>query len=407
MTGRETAATDPNPVWARLAGGAGLACLLVAIVLSTHTSRADLRTVLGRYSTDYAASVAVIALLGLWWVGAALRPRSGWGKGASASFRLACEIGLMAAFVFGMAEGMCRLAERPLARFTGGPALLKDYPKATLNSRGMRDVEHALAKPAGTRRLLVLGDSFVFAQGVADESTCVRHLQRAFDARGGSPVEVIGAGLVGLNTVNEHALLDTLGVRYEPDLVLLSYVLNDPEEHYLTYPHLLPGSLGNLLDWSAFYYVCRAIAFRVEVATGRQPTYEKYLHALYDPSLPEWTHHRDALRGIVADARAVGAPVVVAIWPYAQGGHRFTPYAFERERGMAVAAAREAGAEVLDLYSTFERDGYENFAVSNADSHPNARAQRMTAAAIMEFLGSRGLLPELPETAAAAGRSRE
>jgi hypothetical protein len=402
MTETGAAAVDAKRVWIRLAGAAGLALLLIALVLLTHTSRADLRSVLGRYSTDYALSVAVIALVGLWWLGAALRPRSRWAELSGASFRISCEIGFMVVFVFGVAEGMCRLAERPLAHFTGGPALLKDYPKATLNSIGMRDVEHTVAKPAGTRRLLVLGDSFVFAQGVADESTFVRHLQRAFAARIGPPVEVISTGQVGFNTANERACLDTLGLRLRPDVVLLSYVINDPEEHYLTYPKLLPGSLGNVLEWSAFYYLCRAIAFRVQVATGQQPTYVNYLHALYDTSLPEWSRHVDALRGIVTDAGAAGAPVVVMVWPFAERGHRFTPYVYERERGMAVAAAREAGAEVLDLYPVFAQGAYEDFAVSLVDSHPNARAQRVTAAAIMAFLESQGLLPALTATAAPA-----
>ena len=41
--------------------------------------------------------------------------------------------------------------------------------KLTINSRGLRDREYALAKPAGVRRVLVLGDSYTWGYGVAND----------------------------------------------------------------------------------------------------------------------------------------------------------------------------------------------------------------------------------------------
>jgi hypothetical protein len=388
--------------WPRRAGWAGIALLVIAALLALRPSREDRREVLGRYSTEYAGLIAVVGAAGIWWATGLGRAGSRQVSRAGRSFCFALEAGVIAAFVFGVAEGLCRLAERPLASFIGGPALVKGYPPATVNEHGLRDPGRPFAKPAGTARIVVLGDSFMFGHGVADDSTCVRHLERALNARGGAPVEVINASHIGYNTASQRALLDSLGLRYQPDLVLLSYVLNDPEEHYLTYPALLPGSLGRAMEWSAFYYLTRAIAFRVLVATGRSPDYQTYLKAMFDPSLPSWQRHREALRGIVADARAAGAPVVAAVWPFAQRGHAFTPYVFAREHAMAVAAVRESGAEVVDLHPVFARDRYQDFALSIADSHPNDRAQRLAAGAIAAFLTERGLAPGAAPPAAGA-----
>src|SRR5262245_36014013 len=45
-----------------------------------------------------------------------------------------------------------------------------------INSTGQRDREFPLAKPAGTYRVVVLGDSFTFGHGVAADETYVKRL---------------------------------------------------------------------------------------------------------------------------------------------------------------------------------------------------------------------------------------
>src|SRR5262245_27436081 len=46
--------------------------------------------------------------------------------------------------------------------------------RSTINASGLRDIEHPLRKPAGVRRILVLGDSFMFGQGVGMEESLPR-----------------------------------------------------------------------------------------------------------------------------------------------------------------------------------------------------------------------------------------
>jgi hypothetical protein len=380
--------------WSRLAGWAGFALLVGAALMAARPSRVDRRIVLDRYSPEYAGLIVFSALAGAWCLGGLVRPGSRWGEQAGRTFQGAFEIAGIAVFVFGASELMTRMLRQPLAQFTGGPALTRDYDKlVTFNSHNVRDPERPLAKPPGTWRMVVLGDSFMFGQGVPDESTCVRHLERRLQRPGGPRVEVINTARVGYNTAIELTVLDTLGLRYQPDLVLLGFVLNDAEEGSPTYPRLLPGALDTALDWSQFYYLIRAIVFRVQVATGAKPEYDQYLHALYDPEKPAYRRNMEALHAIVTRAGAAGIPAVVAVWPYADKRHPFKPYLFARERDMAIDEARAAGAHAFDLYPTFENDTYASFALSNADSHPNPDVQRRGAEAIHEFLVREGLAP--------------
>src|SRR4029453_595235 len=98
------------------------------------------------------------------------------------------------------------------------------------NTRGYRDLERALAKPPGTRRLLSLGDSFAWGVGVELADAYPQRLERALTRRRQETWEVVNLALPGLKNVDEAAQLADEGFAYQPDVVLLGYVLNDSED---------------------------------------------------------------------------------------------------------------------------------------------------------------------------------
>lgn len=93
-----------------------------------------------------------------------------------------------------------------------------------INTQGLRDVEHAFAKPPGTFRILVLGDSFVEAMHVPLEATFARVLEQRLNGAGARPrIEVVAAGVSGYGTASELLYFERTGKRYEPDVVLLAF----------------------------------------------------------------------------------------------------------------------------------------------------------------------------------------
>lgn len=90
------------------------------------------------------------------------------------------------------------------------------------NAKGWHDVEHAEAKPPGTRRFLVIGDSYVAARHVSLDSTFYRILERRLnDHRADSDVEVIAIGKSGWDQRDELDVLRKEGLEYDPDFVIL------------------------------------------------------------------------------------------------------------------------------------------------------------------------------------------
>ena len=95
------------------------------------------------------------------------------------------------------------------------------------DSRGFRDTrEFAYAKPAGTLRILALGDSHTQGYEVRQESTFSAIAESYLNGRGRRS-EVINAGVSGFGTAEELAFLEAEGYKYQPDVVVLGFYAND------------------------------------------------------------------------------------------------------------------------------------------------------------------------------------
>jgi hypothetical protein len=95
-----------------------------------------------------------------------------------------------------------------------------------VNQAGFRDRDHARAKPAGTRRVAVLGDSYAEALQVPREQTFWHRLQQELTeraARGTNSWEVLNFGISGFSTAQELQVLRNYVWQYDPDIVLLAF----------------------------------------------------------------------------------------------------------------------------------------------------------------------------------------
>src|SRR5512143_450760 len=68
-----------------------------------------------------------------------------------------------------------------------------------INARGYRDLERAIPKPPGVRRVVCLGDSFTWGVGVLFDDAWPQRVERLL-AREGGRWEAVNLGEAGLNT---------------------------------------------------------------------------------------------------------------------------------------------------------------------------------------------------------------
>ena len=95
-----------------------------------------------------------------------------------------------------------------------------------INSLGMRDREYEPVRPEGTRRVLALGDSITFGNRLELEKTWTSLYEDNL-ARRGIACEVLNMGVGGYDTLQEVRLLERAGLELDPDLVVLSFCVND------------------------------------------------------------------------------------------------------------------------------------------------------------------------------------
>ncbi|MBX9723976.1 MAG: SGNH/GDSL hydrolase family protein [Candidatus Obscuribacterales bacterium] len=87
-------------------------------------------------------------------------------------------------------------------------------------------------KSKKSKRILVIGDSYVWGYGVINwNHIWWRQLESELWRNGYRDVEVIGAGWSGVNTREELSWVPQLLNKYHPDLIIWSYVTNDPCEY--------------------------------------------------------------------------------------------------------------------------------------------------------------------------------
>ena len=198
-----------------------------------------------------------------------------------------------------------------------------------INSQGLRERELPVARPAGTRRILCLGDSVTFGHWVEAEQAFPRQLEQALAGRIGNPVQVINAGVPGYSTFQELKWLEEKGWDYQPDLIVVGFVLNDVVERYLTMAayggaHTILGvdttvtmqPLSRLLRRTAFH---RFVMSMMQGQARRREIYSvRQLFA--EPPTPEieeaWRLTEEELSALAAAAGARQVPLVLVAFPF-------------------------------------------------------------------------------------------
>ena len=124
----------------------------------------------------------------------------------------------------------------PLLGYDGLPNVRGRFHGQTVthNAKGNRGPDAEFDKPAGVKRVVVIGDSQAWGYGVGDEETIPAQLARLLNEDGRARWEVVNLGVGGYGT--DQAFLKYLvqGRLYAPDVVVLSVFKNDPVENART-----------------------------------------------------------------------------------------------------------------------------------------------------------------------------
>jgi len=244
-----------------------------------------------------------------------------------------------------------------------------------INGFGLRGREIAAQPVAGVERILVIGDSIIYGQGVADDETFPVQLQRELRDRG-RRVEVLNGGVPGCNNAAELAFLRAYGLALHPRRVVLGISLNDfGETPVISQAGILTTDVSRrmdpdrwmpvsefwvLLQWTAKYAGSshwyqgggRGAGQDMKEVAGKLISYR---HRRYyeKPQRSSWQRVTSAMRGIRDLCSERALPLLVVIFPesYQKGAADTQP----QERWMTLCS--ELDIECIDLWPAFDAAG--------------------------------------------------
>ncbi|MCC7371940.1 MAG: SGNH/GDSL hydrolase family protein [Chloroflexi bacterium] len=312
-----------------------------------------------------------------------------------------------------------------------------------INAWGLREREIAPARPAGTFRVLVLGDSFVEGAQVPVEDTVTRKLETLLmSAANGRPVQVINAGNAGFGTAQELLFLENDGKAYQPDLVVLVYFVDNdlPDNGFRVArerkldttrrPFFVPDGKGGivlrpgqppetdrlelvrpLLRRSVTYNMVENLTRWQEKHDQEQAQIGKnrptYLADPPDEWDEAWWVTEQLLGRVQQSAQGMGADLVVMTapafyqldgdaWRWLVGGDTRERNRYDQDapnRRLAEIAQRQ-GLRLLDILPA-TRAAYEEGAqlYFPADGHWTSAGHAFAASQLADYLASAGLTP--------------
>ena len=295
------------------------------------------------------------------------------------------------AFSLAAAEPMTRLVLRDVTTSSDNGGYFSRRWMRTgavhMNSAGFREREFSAAKPPGTYRIAVVGDSFTFGNGVRQDDRFSNVLQ----ARLPDHFEVLNFGMAGANTPTHRTTVSHLLKDVQPNFILLQWYVNDVEDDDSSgRPQFVPlmpfRSIHNWLnDASALYTVANMKWAEVQVALGWTPSYTDYLRRrLGDPNSPDSQTDSAILRDLISMCQRADVPIGIVLFPDTSGdlGPNY-PFAYLHERVLNICA--EKNLTCLDLRQDFAAVKDRRLLWANQlDHHPGAKANEIAAVKIFE-----------------------
>src|SRR3954470_7560978 len=232
------------------------------------------------------------------------------------------------------------------------------------NEFGFRGPPIPEKAPPGVARIAFVGDSTTMGWGVAEKDTFANQVIARLRQQG-RKVDGFNEGVGNWNTMQELTHFRDVGARLKPDIVVLTYFINDGEP-IPTYPK------ESWLDLHSAAWI--VLNYRLDSLIrqfGPRPDWKQYYRALYEDNAPGWKATQKAIAGFADVSRSTGVKIVVFHLPELR---ELKPYPFADVTAKVKKVVEENGLRFVDLLPTVETLDPASLWVTVPDPHPNATA---------------------------------
>jgi hypothetical protein len=242
---------------------------------------------------------------------------------------------------------------------------------ASLMSVPVRTEAHGFRGPAiaeqaapGVARIAFVGDSTTMGWGVAEQETFAHQVIARLQAQG-RKVDGFNEGVGNWNTTQELTNFRDTGLKMKPDIVVLTYFINDGEP-MPSYPK------ESWLDLHSAAWI--VLNYRLDSLIrqfGPRPDWRHYYRNLYNDDAPGWQATQKAIADFAGIARTSGMRIVVFHLPELR---ELRPYPFQDVTDKVRKVVEANGLRFVDLLPTVQSMDPASLWVTVPDPHPNGKA---------------------------------
>ncbi len=273
-------------------------------------------------------------------------------------------------------------------RPSADPRLIYELtPGKCANKNGFIDHDYDTKKGDGVFRIVIIGDSIAAGEYVKLEESFGKVLERKLNGAGISrKYEVVIMAVSGYSTSQELVLLEGKAFRFDPDMIIWSYCLNDPADPVF---HNANGEYGRYFYRPNFYilhFIERRMFFLKEKNRGRHcgSEYHELLHCVY------WNQVESNIVKIGSLTKQKNIPVLFLIHPVFDKDRDFGHYSLMSVHNKLREATQKAGLiplDILDAYKPYPPDELKVHSGERYDPwHPNAKGHLIAAESIYDKL---------------------
>jgi lysophospholipase L1-like esterase len=263
-----------------------------------------------------------------------------------------------------------------------------ELPHASVNARSLRGPELSLAKPPGVQRIVFLGDSSAFGQGVALDETFGPHATAALERELDAPLEYLLGASPGYSAYQSRVLLERL-LPYAPDLVVL-YVgaRNDHTSGRFFRDDEIPARMARRRAAWHDVRLLRALELTGDLAYRR--LFRRVLSDETQARVPPDDFERH-VRAMLEATRAANARALLLLPPFSSTLLARRPL-LPRYQEILTRLGDEYGVPTVRLQDAFAPHPERELYSPRDDFHPNARGHRLIAERVIDAVRAHALL---------------
>ncbi|MFA6223177.1 MAG: SGNH/GDSL hydrolase family protein [Desulfomonilaceae bacterium] len=295
-------------------------------------------------------------------------------------------------------SGLVELTSTPIVyEMKPNLQIVREGVEIKTNSDGFRDTNFSGEPKPGEFLIAVLGDSFVFGQGVPQSETMSVILQNLLNQSGKTQrFRVWNLGVSGYNTEQEAYLLKSFVLPRKPNWVVVGYNINDcepigvdpnsVEKEQHSHEPLIDRLQNYFLDDLLITQFVKQRAgnlIRLFDPTWYASNYVQDTLNQYISSNGGWAKISSLLKQMKLECDSEKIGFTLAILPAMLN---FDNYPYKPANDLILSFCKKNSIDCVDILSSFKGHNLMKYWVSALDAHPNQSAQRIFANALADHL---------------------